>query len=94
MVYTNSQCTLGNGSRCKVRGLCPAIEVKVARYNKVVDAYVLDLGGMDTILGVEWPVTLWKTETNWNRKTMTLRRMIDYNKGYQVQDRNHISSLQ
>lgn len=45
--------SLGNGSRCESKGVCPVIKVKIGKHYVVVDAYVLDLGGVDIILGVE-----------------------------------------
>lgn len=88
--------SLGNGSRCESRGVCPAIEVKIGKRDAVVDAYVLDLGGVDIILGVEWLETLGKTTTDWRKKTMSFEsngRMVTL-KGYRVQDCNQTAALQ
>lgn len=43
---------VGNGSRCFSQGICKALEIKVDRYTMTVDVYVLDLDGVDVILGV------------------------------------------
>lgn len=38
---------LDNGSRCTFQGLCKALGVKIGKYTVVIDAYVLDLEGID-----------------------------------------------
>lgn len=43
---------LVNGSKCSFQGICHVVHVKVGRYTIVVDAYVLDLGEVDLILGI------------------------------------------
>ena len=35
-----------------------------------VDAYMLNLGGLDLILGMEWLEALHETKTNWKKKIM------------------------
>lgn len=87
---------LGNGSRCFSQGICKALDIKVGRYTMTVDAYVLDLGGVDVILGVAWLETCGKTMIDWKKKTISFEeqgRLITL-RGYHVKDHLHNSSLQ
>lgn len=44
--------SLGNGSKCTSYGVCRAMDVTVGGYTIVVDTLVLDLSGVDLILGI------------------------------------------
>lgn len=60
---------LSNGSKCASRGVCRGLEIKVGGYTMIIDAYVLDLGGVDIILGVAWLETCGQTTMDWKKKT-------------------------
>jgi len=38
----------------------------------MVDAYILELGGIDLILGMEWLKTLGEVKFDWNKKIITI----------------------
>lgn len=65
---------LGNGSHRTSHGRCRGLIVTIHRYRMVVDAYVLDLGGIDLILGVECLETLGVTRTDWKKKAMSIEQ--------------------
>lgn len=62
---------LGNGKKCSSQGICNALRVKLGRYTIILNAYVLDLGGVDIILCVEWLETFGKTTMDWQKKTIS-----------------------
>lgn len=88
--------SLGNGSKCSSQGICKALAVKVGKHTIVVDAYVLDLGGVDLILGVDWLETCGKTTMDWKRKTLSFEEngCVITLKGYHIKDKFHTPSLQ
>ncbi|KAJ1377475.1 Aspartic peptidase domain superfamily [Sesbania bispinosa] len=49
---------LGDGSRAFTKGICLNLEVSMGKYTCTIDAWVLDMGGLDLILGVSWLKTL------------------------------------
>lgn len=51
-------------------GRCKNIKLKMQRYEFVVDAYVLALGGCDVVLGVQWLSALGTILWNFNELTM------------------------
>jgi hypothetical protein len=61
---------LGDGHRVKTSGLCKGIQMKLGDIEVKVDALVLDLGGMDMVLGVAWLSTLGKVVMDWKAMTM------------------------
>lgn len=62
---------LANGSKCSSQGICHVVCVKVGSYTVVVDACLLDLGGVDIILGRAWLETVGQTTNDWQRKTIS-----------------------
>ncbi|GAU45146.1 hypothetical protein TSUD_253790 [Trifolium subterraneum] len=61
---------LGDGHRVLTRGVCKGIKLKLGDMEVVVDALVLDLGGLDVILGVSWLCTLGKVIMDWKTLNM------------------------
>ena len=51
------------------QGKCEGLVVEVGRKSLQLDAYILDLGGMDVILGVEWLQSLGEVKADWTKKT-------------------------
>lgn len=56
---------LGDGNRVVTKGKCSKLEVSVGKCTCEIDAWVLDMGGLDVILGVAWLRTLGDVTTNW-----------------------------
>ena len=50
--------SLWDGSKRTSQGMCEGLVIKVGKNSLRLDAYILDLGGIDVILGVEWLETL------------------------------------
>ncbi|KAJ1388293.1 Retrotransposon gag domain [Sesbania bispinosa] len=48
----------GDGCRVLAKGPCSGVEVVIGNYHCSVDAWVMELGGVDLILGVVWLKTL------------------------------------
>ncbi|PNY13662.1 retrotransposon-related protein [Trifolium pratense] len=61
---------LGDGHKVSTKGICEGVMMKMGESEVVVDAYVLELGGMDMVLGVSWLSTLGKVVMDWKAMTM------------------------
>jgi len=61
---------LGDGHRVLTRVKCSSLTVQLVNSKFVVDAYVLELGGLDLILGVAWLKGLEKVVMDWKEMTM------------------------
>jgi hypothetical protein len=61
---------LGDGHRVMTSGVCEGIKMKLDNIEVSIDALVLDLGGMDMVLGVAWLSTLGKVMMDWKAMTM------------------------
>ncbi|PNX83132.1 retrotransposon-related protein, partial [Trifolium pratense] len=53
---------LGDGHKVVSKGVCEGVALMLGEMKVVVDALVLDLGGLDVILGVSWLSTLGKID--------------------------------
>ncbi|KAK7288441.1 hypothetical protein RIF29_01900 [Crotalaria pallida] len=62
---------LGDGHLAVTTGKCPNLRVSIGQYECPLNAWVLNMGGLDLILGVAWLRTLGEVTTNW--ETMTMR---------------------
>ncbi|MCI22424.1 peptidase aspartic active site, partial [Trifolium medium] len=51
---------LGDGHRVLSNGVCKGVHMQMGELETVIDALVLELGGMDMVLGVAWLSTLGK----------------------------------
>ena len=56
--------TLEDGSTRASRGLCEELRVSIGENFLHVNAYVLEIGGIDMILEMEWLETLGEVKTN------------------------------
>ena len=50
---------------------CERLVVTLGRNSLQLDAYILELGGMDMILGMEWLESLGEVKVDWKKKTMS-----------------------
>ncbi|MCH80746.1 enzymatic polyprotein, partial [Trifolium medium] len=83
---------LGDGHKIVSKGVCRDVKMQLGPIQVVVDAWVLELGGLDMVLGVSWLSTLGKVVMDW--KTLSMQFM----QGNQVvklqgQGNNHGSYL-
>ncbi|CAJ2636500.1 unnamed protein product [Trifolium pratense] len=67
---TTRNIKLGDGHKVSTTGMCKGVKMKVGEFEIVVDAFVLELGGMDMVLGVAWLSTLGKVVMDWKAMTM------------------------
>ncbi|MCH85577.1 enzymatic polyprotein, partial [Trifolium medium] len=61
---------LGDGHRVNSHGMCEGINLQLGQIDVVVDAIVLELGGLDVVLGVAWLSTLGQVVMDWKSLTM------------------------
>ncbi|MCH87660.1 RNA-directed DNA polymerase (Reverse transcriptase), partial [Trifolium medium] len=61
---------LGDGHKIVSQGVCKGVNINLGTMEATVDALVLDLGGLDVILGVSWLCTLGKVMMDWKTLTM------------------------
>lgn len=61
---------LGDGHRVIVNGMCKGVKMKLGMIEVVVDALVLELGGLDMVFGVAWLSTLGEVVMDWKLLTM------------------------
>ena len=61
---------LGDGHRVFSQGVCEGVSINLGPMVIVVDALVLDLGGLDVVLGVSWLSTLGKVVMDWKALSM------------------------
>lgn len=64
---------VGDGHRVFTKAKYPGLPLQLGANEVVMDAYVLDLGGVDMILGVVWLETLGKIELDWGAMSMTFK---------------------
>lgn len=62
---------LGDGHRIKTQGRCSNIQVQLGGLGIVVEANIMELGGIDLILGIKWLETLGKVVMDWKEMTMS-----------------------
>ncbi|XP_057429427.1 uncharacterized protein LOC130722640 [Lotus japonicus] len=61
---------LGDEHRVVTQGVCKGIKARLGKIEVVIDALVLELGGLDMVLGVSWLSTLGKVVMDWKLLTM------------------------
>ncbi|KAJ1409021.1 Retrotransposon gag domain [Sesbania bispinosa] len=64
---------LGDGHRVFSQGVCQKLKVDIGGYCCLIDAYILDIGGLDLLLGVVWMRTLGDVIANWETMTMSFQ---------------------
>lgn len=65
---------LDDGHRVWTKGKCGSLPLKLDKEEFVVDAYVLELGEIDLILGMVWLETLGILTMDWEKMTMVFKR--------------------
>lgn len=65
---------LGDGHHVRTQGRCPVIQVQFGEFEVIVEAFVMELGGIDLIMGVRWLETLGKVIMDWKEMTMSFVR--------------------
>ncbi|MCH83009.1 hypothetical protein A2U01_0003823, partial [Trifolium medium] len=61
---------LGDGHKVVSLGMCKGVRLNLGQIEVEVDALVLDLGGLDVILGVSWLCTLGQVMMDWKALSM------------------------
>ena len=87
---------LGDGSKNVSRGKCEGLLIAIGQNQIQINAFVLEIGGIDVILGMEWLETLGEVRTDWRRKIMIFQqgdKLITL-KGYQAEEFKHALALQ
>ena len=62
---------LGDGSRKFSQGRCERLKIAIGNNLLQVNAYVLEIEGIEMILGMEWLETLGEVKLDWKKKTMS-----------------------
>lgn len=62
---------LGDGNQVSTLGKCEKVEVQIGEFSTQVDAYVLELGNLDMVLGVTWLRRFWKITLEWENMTLS-----------------------
>ncbi|PNX80637.1 hypothetical protein L195_g036643, partial [Trifolium pratense] len=63
---------LGDGHKVVSKGVCEGLSLILGNMKVVVDALILDLGGLDVVLGVSWLCTLGKVLMDWKTNNAIL----------------------
>ncbi|KAH1034725.1 hypothetical protein GYH30_054917 [Glycine max] len=61
---------LGDGHKVVSQGVCKGVRINLGAMVVVVDALVLELGGLDVVLGMSWLCTLGKVIMDWKALSM------------------------
>ncbi|KAJ1384937.1 Aspartic peptidase domain superfamily [Sesbania bispinosa] len=64
---------LGGGHRVFSQGVCQKLKVDIGSYCCLIDAYILNIGGLDLILVFAWLRTLGDVIGNWETMTMSFQ---------------------
>ena len=72
------------------------MRIKVGQHVLHLNAYVLELGGIDMILGMEWLETLGEVKTDWRKQIMSYERggKVITLEGYQIKNETQTIALQ
>lgn len=62
---------LGDGHRIQTQGRSPYIKMRLGEVKINVEAFIMELGGIDIILGVVWLETLGKVMMDWREMSMS-----------------------
>ncbi|XP_039688625.1 uncharacterized protein [Medicago truncatula] len=61
---------LGDGHRVVTKGMCKGVKVKLGVIEVMIDALVLELGGLDMVFGMSWLSTLGEVLMDWKLLTV------------------------
>ncbi|KAL0539505.1 hypothetical protein IC582_023720 [Cucumis melo] len=62
--------TIGDGTALEGNGICKTVEIKLPELIIVADFLVIELGGVDVVLGMQWLSTTGFMEIHWPSMTM------------------------
>ncbi|TYK05651.1 Retrotransposable element Tf2 [Cucumis melo var. makuwa] len=62
--------TIGDGTALEGNGICKTVEIKLPELTIVADFLVIELGGVDVVLGMQWLSTTGFMEIHWPSMTM------------------------
>ncbi|TYK02434.1 retrotransposon protein [Cucumis melo var. makuwa] len=71
--------TIGNGTRCKGKGICRRVEIKLEEITTIADFLAVELGSVDAVLGMQWLDTTGTMKIHWPSLTMSF-----WNEGRQI----------
>ncbi|KAA0063771.1 peroxidase 64 [Cucumis melo var. makuwa] len=71
--------TIGDRTRCKGKGICRRVEMKLKEITIIADFLAVELGTVDAVLGMQWLDTTGTMRIHWPSLTMTF-----WDKGKQI----------
>ncbi|KAA0051199.1 ty3-gypsy retrotransposon protein [Cucumis melo var. makuwa] len=77
--HTQFGYTIGNGARCKGKGICRRVELKLEEITIIADFLAVELGTVDAVLGMQWLDTIGTMRIHWPSLTMSF-----WNEGRQI----------
>ncbi|KAL4018114.1 hypothetical protein IC575_021704 [Cucumis melo] len=69
--HTPFSYTIGNGTRCRGKGICRRVEVKLDEITIIADFLAVELGSVDAVLGMQWLDTTGTMKIHWPSLTMS-----------------------
>ena len=63
--------TIGDDTRCKGRGVCKRVELRLQELTIIADFLAVELGNVDLVLGMQWLDTIGTMKVHWPSLTMT-----------------------
>ncbi|KAL0560711.1 hypothetical protein IC582_001124 [Cucumis melo] len=69
--HTQFGYTIGNGTRCKGKGICRRVEVKLEEITIIADFLAVELGSVDAVLEMQWLDTTGTMKIHWPSLTMS-----------------------
>ncbi|XP_050947361.1 uncharacterized protein LOC103495179 [Cucumis melo] len=76
---THFRVTIGDGTRCKGKGTCRRVELKLKEITIIADFLAVELGTVDAMLGMQWLDITGTMRIHWPSLTMTF-----WNEGRQI----------
>ncbi|XP_026419514.1 uncharacterized protein LOC113315452 [Papaver somniferum] len=64
------QVTVGNGTQLPTKGYCPKVQLTLQNHSFTIDFHLLEIGGYDAVLGVQWLRTLGPIIWDFSKLTM------------------------
>ena len=63
--------TIGDGTRCKGKGVCRRVELRLKEITIVADFLAVEVGNVDVVLGMQWLDTTGTMKVHWPSLIMT-----------------------